>query len=137
MRRVLAILKYVPAVLCGLLVMAWVMSYFVPFGLIIPSLSGGGTTAVFVGRGTVCVHSGLRPLEKLGMHIGDDTSEFFAMVGSLLRFRVDHRSPIVVAMPFVLTILALPCALCLTRFPLWSYFAWTALVAAELAYYLR
>jgi hypothetical protein len=23
------------------------------------------------------------------------------------------------------------------RFPLWSYFAWTALVAAELAYYLR
>jgi hypothetical protein len=23
------------------------------------------------------------------------------------------------------------------RFPLWSYFVWTALVAAELAYYLR
>jgi hypothetical protein len=23
------------------------------------------------------------------------------------------------------------------RFPLWSYFAWTALIAAELAYYLR
>jgi hypothetical protein len=23
------------------------------------------------------------------------------------------------------------------RFPLWSYFAWTALVAAELTYYLR
>jgi hypothetical protein len=23
------------------------------------------------------------------------------------------------------------------RFPLWSYFAWTALLAAELAYYLR
>jgi hypothetical protein len=23
------------------------------------------------------------------------------------------------------------------RFPLWSYFAWTALLTAELAYYLR
>jgi hypothetical protein len=23
------------------------------------------------------------------------------------------------------------------RFPLWSYFAWTALAAAEFAYYLR
>ena len=34
----------------------------------------------------------------------------------------------------------LPFALgCLTRFrfPLWSYFVWTALIAAELAYYLR
>ena len=30
MRRVLAILKYVPAVLCGLLVMAWVVSQIRP-----------------------------------------------------------------------------------------------------------
>jgi hypothetical protein len=28
MRRALAILKYVPAVLCGLLVVAWVVSFF-------------------------------------------------------------------------------------------------------------
>lgn len=41
--------------------------------------------------------------------------------------------------PVLLTLVSPIAVGCLTRFrfPLWSYFAWTALVAAELAYYLR
>jgi hypothetical protein len=41
--------------------------------------------------------------------------------------------------PFIFTLIAPLSVSTFThfRFPLWSYFAWTALVAAELAYYLR
>jgi hypothetical protein len=44
-----------------------------------------------------------------------------------------------VPIPFLLAVvLPFAAASCTRfRFPLWSYFAWTALLAAELAYYLR
>jgi hypothetical protein len=43
--------------------------------------------------------------------------------------------PIPMAVSFVFPFIVAPFTR--FRFPLWSYFAWTALVAVELAYYLR
>jgi hypothetical protein len=152
MHRALAILKYVPAVLCGLLVVAWVVGIFAPFG------------------GTIC------PLGKMGRIFYRGASSFGRLYSEFwINTQIDHSLPTVwlqvrsksdllrdrwmghfqfghrqlpddehvilavIPIPVLLAVL-IPFSIgCLTsfRFPLWSYFAWTAMVAVELAYYLR
>ena len=144
MRRALAILKYAPAVLCGLLVVAWVVSAYWSFGICLPDGSGRqlviGFGGPYLDAGYIQQKSdhlywcekyrspkyrGHRPIEAV-LLVNDNGSIRFAAF--------------ICPYPFALSVL-LPAALmsCLTRFrfPLWSYFAWTALIATELAYYLR
>jgi hypothetical protein len=142
MRRALAILKHIPAVLCGLLVVAWVVSGKWSFGVNFPDASGREICSS-AGGGSVGVG-----------YIQQQTNKWF--------WSEKYRSPrhpdppfngslvlndngsvrfafLTCPIPFALTV-AIPLAaasLSRFRFPLWSYFAWTALLAAELAYYLR
>jgi hypothetical protein len=67
------------------------------------------------------------PIGKLQIVIGDESN---LGVGSMY---VLFPSPLAVTLLGFAAIVAF----LRFRFPLWSYFAWTALVAAELAYYLR
>lgn len=144
MRRVLVLLKYVPAALCGLLVVAWVVSIssyiacHVPFAdsyLQISCKRGSMTLMYWCGRkkaGVECNHLGAEGISA------DNGLGYFAQVTYNDEDNGFSLTGIDVPIPFVLTILG-PFSLApLThfRFPLWSYFAWTALVAAELAYYL-
>jgi hypothetical protein len=146
MPRALAILKYVPAVLCGLLVVAWVVSVFASFG------------ASFQQRGFNCKFATLKfwnypewndygiGIELLESTDYDTFREFHRgrYVTGLLGRQTQYVNDVAahdysIPIPGILTLLA-PVALgpfTRFRFPLWSYFAGTALVAAELAYYLR
>jgi hypothetical protein len=135
MRRALAILKYVPAVLCGLLVVAWVVSIVGSLNYVV---NERGLSAV---RGSLAFRGFKQKQAGLGFQLGEGSRE--SSIGALRwgytefndrrNFRV-FFFPI----PLILTCIAPPAAACLGyRFPLWSYFAWTALVAAELAFYLR
>jgi hypothetical protein len=144
MRRVLAILKYVPAVLCGLLAVAWVVSLFHLCGVEV--YRGKNEVKLFLDDGTlVCDynnvgvdywHIGLinqRTRRKTVVGVAD-----YAPWGHITEAWV-YGMRASVPLPLVLTLL-FPFArgsFTRFRFPLWSYFAWTALVAAELAYYLR
>lgn len=147
MRRVFPCLQYFPALVCGLLVAAWGVSgwwnpeaaWSLPtrshperalYAFLQPS-----TVQLLYSRSFVRFYDWI-PTEPdrsklLGfyqmhlVHDGDDGS--FVQVSLCL--------PI----PMLLTVL-LPIAvgaLIRFRFPLWSYFAWTTLVAAEVAFYLR
>jgi hypothetical protein len=143
MRRILASLKYVPAVVCGLLVVAWVVS--VPY-------SCGAKFGLAGYKGQLWT----------GLDFGDLMFHFSANIdepiqwGSVRRssgqlysrpwfgqLKLKNYSPgenrLVLPIPLVLTALLPVCVAPVIhfRFPLWSYFAYTALVAAELAYYLR
>jgi hypothetical protein len=141
MRRRLAILKYVPAVLCGLLVVAWVVSPFwylwIDFGCCHRII------AMHICRGALDIQCE-GSTHQLGTIID---SGFNRDVWDVLRnftgwILVDSdRKFLRIVLPFSLLIsLAFPFALApftRFRFPLWSYFAWIGLLAAELAYYLR
>jgi hypothetical protein len=133
MRRACAILKYLPAVLCVLLVVAWVVSPIQRLGLMM------GQTAFDFNEGSIRIwHNRFGPPRYFDPLV--NVTQERSLVGHfeysrLETYFVGTACPIA----FVLTILA-PCAVgpfTRFRFPLWSYFAWTALVAAELAYYLR
>jgi hypothetical protein len=143
MRRALAILKYVPAVLCGLLVVAWVVSLFSESELVVRPAHG---------------HLGIA-LEYSTMHLWQSNLENRAtrfryywyrnrahiLARYLGRFSWANEPTtewgVAVALPFPLILSTfLPLSVgpfTRFRFPLWSYFAWTALIAAELGYYLN
>lgn len=140
MRRALACLKYVPALLCGLLVVAWVVSITTTFALAFPGGDGGAWVfGCTYGSVKLCFSGRLEPQYQF-MTFENGTDEEVGWFGS---FRpqvvplVDRE--ISCPLPFLLTALAPLAVGSLTRFrfSLWPYFAWTALVAAELAYYLR
>jgi hypothetical protein len=150
MRRALAILKYVPAVLSGLLVVAWVVSSFATCYAQI-CVEGKYSTARYyfalnpgnslLGRYDCPVSF---PSEwEFGAKWSPDTGENLLGQFQLYRFSDDElcRYDSNIALPILMVLSAiLPLAILLAvrfRFPLWSYFAWTALIAAELAYYLR
>src|SRR5262245_17248052 len=132
MRRALTILKYLPAVLCGLLVVAWIAGFFWVFALQSP-LMGGGT-----------IKAGLYGGHILGWHQSDFTvPRSFAIQYwqgpkrlshwlGVFRFQWDSTTQMIYCpIPFLLTLL-LPLAIGpfnRFRFPLWSYFAFTALIA--------
>jgi hypothetical protein len=151
MRRALAILKWVPAVVCGLLVVAWVGSLFIYFRVSTPrhmlicdfSTLNYGT---FPANGNF-LDAELRP------HEASDYDSYFYFAGRERRryyltghmsFNVTYYNDLPARyyhcpIPFALSLL-IPFAIApftRFRFPLWSYFAWTALIALELAYYLR
>jgi hypothetical protein len=170
MYRSLAIVKYVPAVMCALLVVAWSVSAFAPFCLMVdtPDFMGDGVSIALVSQGNMFLFhehtSQFRPCfpddtfvlydyhTEFGVGIAQanvtDVRSRFAFVGPASEVRATNLYPIfsysddtyiACPIPMVATLL-LPLAVgCLTRFrfPLWSYFVWTSLVAAELAYYLQ
>jgi hypothetical protein len=140
MRRTLAILKYVPAVLCGLLVVAWVVSLFFALGLRVP-LNGSSSVLTF------CRFGGLNcwnqtqtsPVFILERPSKYESNPRHWIFGELYDHSYYPFFVIGVPIPLLLTAL-IPLSIgpfTGFRFPLWSYFAWTALIAAELAYYLR
>jgi hypothetical protein len=136
------ILKYVPAVVLGLLVVAWVASAFAIVGTVLPSTNGGRGYGILCGRGTIAIfYSETYPPNRLHTEIVRNPS----IIGAF-RLRSQHR-PLWVApsldIQFPLAWIAtalLPLAIgpfLSFRFRLWHYLAFTALVAVELAYYLR
>lgn len=139
MRRALAILKWFPAALCGLLVVAWVVS--TSFATIMFVNHIGGVTELQLDGGTLGLKHYYPGFEgEFVFGAGDPRPD--TMMG-VLAFGTDATfAPCVYAfVPVAVVItLLLPFAVgCLSRFrfPLWSYFTWTTLVAAELAFYLR
>jgi hypothetical protein len=115
MRRVIAILKFLPAVPCGLVGLVLVMHWIQGDYYLIVSYGNGPSPSLYFG-----------------------TSEFHhwkQTVFGLSPLYLFSCYPI----PIVLTLLIpLPvgCEIRI-RFPLWDYFAWAALVAAAWTYYLR
>lgn len=152
MHRGLAILKYVPAALCGLLVVAWAVSWFAGWGFManLPRyLIGSGFCEVTIGRSSISGYALVGPgygafPDWISVTYGHPTNinDFLGNSFYLTRNRV-FRPGIAIEFgfptPLILTTL-MPFSIApftRFRFPLWSYFAWTALIAAELAYYLR
>jgi hypothetical protein len=151
MRRVLASLKYVPAALCGLLVVAWMVSlfghcwfvYVSPYG----HHRGDGTLDFYAveagfGLGTARAFYGAGEYDKPGLHFRFRFQWEWA--GTEWLGRLTQPSDFsfyggLLPIPLLLTFVLPPSLAPFTRFrfPLWSYFAYTALLAAELAYYLR
>jgi hypothetical protein len=133
MRRAVAILKYLPAVLCGLLVVAWVVSWCYFFGYSTSGLSIGVCDGSFhCNRGNFVSQGAYaeRQIEQnFQTYLGEWHNKPHPLTGE-----PQARFPIPLILGAMLPISIAP--FIRFRFPLWSYFAWTALVAVELAYYL-
>jgi hypothetical protein len=137
MPRALAILKYIPAVLCGLLVVAWVVSCIFEVGPLARLPAGPHRLVLGVDHGSVDCSLVFAPLSKWSFVLFP--SLFRRPLGLLRFFAEEDGYCLLLPIPMLLT-LGTPLVVGpfnRFRFPLWSYFAWTALVAAELAYYLR
>jgi hypothetical protein len=150
MRRALAMLKYLPAMLCGLLVVAWVVSFACEVTVRFPTAKGDGSVGIenacFTIRHTQHEEVWIGILlttEKQGWTLKTQSPTRLTRLRDVWgSFQFDQNASYVrLQMPIPgLIVLALPLALgpfTRFRFPLWSYFAWTTLVAAGLAYYLR
>jgi hypothetical protein len=141
MRRALAMMKYLPAVLCGLLVVAWVVSHVLRINL---AREENARIGVDLRPGRLDLWWGDCPaFTGVSLESYDEygRTEAGNLLGELSYFCIPERPWEVVYIPIPLLLsLLFPLALgpfVRFRFPLWSYFAWTALLAAELAYYLR
>jgi len=142
------ILKYTPAVVLGLLILAWVMSCFAMFGccfdVLLRDRRGNQYQQLQIAfrSGSVYVGqlAGQRqlPLVFVEPRIGPSSFE-----DALGRFALEDRPPLfrhVLAPIAILLAGLLPVAvgpILSFRFRLWHYLAYMALVAVELAYYLR
>jgi hypothetical protein len=150
MRRAFYFLKYVPAVLCGLLLAAQVVSPFYAVGYAFQMKSMAAGVSIWSGLLDItCLDPGMA--EGPNLHFIEARSDrprwylgklAFASTTPPTKWYQSHlsgRLRIVIFVPILLLLtLFLPLALApFTRLPLWSYFAYTALIAAELAYYLR
>jgi hypothetical protein len=142
MRRALAILKYVPAILCGLLVVAWITSIFYQLGFSV-EYTTGRTPACFFACGRLVVYDDVDG--PTGWIIKRNRDRDCKLWTTCPIFEYHQLTPVwhcwrvCCPLTFVASVLV-PLAIgpfTHFRFPLWSYFAWTALVAAELAFYLR
>jgi hypothetical protein len=152
MRRAFAIVKYLPAVLCGLLVVAWVVSinYQVEVRSRRPSWAFRLNDFGFY-RGSIFLESfyGWRDdnwIESARISaIPQNSAMQLSAFGNVEYFSGSAEMgcqgyyyfgcPILFVLTFLFPLALAP--FIRFRFSLWSYFAWTALVAAELAYYLR
>jgi hypothetical protein len=130
------ILKYTPAVVLGLLVVAWVVSLFRYFHY------AGGRWLIGAASSTMFGCASSSPYPNTGWTSWRQPFRLESVRGGL---RVDSLSPTIsevnvyIPIPLVATML-LPLAIgpCLSfRFRLWHYLAYTALVGVELACYLR
>jgi hypothetical protein len=144
MRCLLTIAKWTPAALCGLLVVAWVVS--VPCSLSATAPWGQNESV------TVCFYSGCVSIWRDGINIGRGEK-----LSIHTQWKGHHLSPAAwlgrpdlgpsyfpfrpIQCPIAPSItLLLPLSIgpfIRFRFPLWSWFAFTTLIAVELAYYLR
>gem|GEM_PF-534857 len=137
------ILKYTPAVVLGLLVVMWVMSWFVGIGyatVLRGRLFAGGIADGTVGGSTF-------NLRRMGVQTGWRITKYEGEPSGFLgrldyhpatRGIPDHKG-VELPIPLLLSLL-LPLAIgpfLSFRFNLWHYVAYTTLVAVELAYYLR
>jgi hypothetical protein len=150
MRRALASLKYVPAVLCGLLVVAWPVSWFVAAGVSYRFGNGQVNLEIWGSHLDYVYNRTKQPQTRLSAEWTKPLLDRRYLLGHLTHVatpphnqfvggRVYFRRGIFLPLPLLITVL-LPLSIApftRFRFPLWSYFAWTALLAAELAYYLR
>jgi hypothetical protein len=143
------ILKFTPAVLMGMLVVAWVVSVFTQFRLTKRREPEGPDYTLFIVQGSLVVF--VDPLTPILYHppienYGPPKSRHQAILGE---FRFERKSAslpngrkiVTFRLPLILlTTALLPLAIgpfFSFRFRLWHYLAYTALVAVELAYYLR
>jgi hypothetical protein len=130
MRRALPILKYIPAALCGVLVVAWVVTLRNSWE------AHSGPYHVAIGVGALEFTYADNSAAKFDWIIRHDP-----LIGSPSADKRAMREYHYLALPIPLALTAmLPTVVApftRFRFPLWFYFAWTTLVAAELAYYLR
>ena len=144
------ILKYTPAVVLGLLVLAWAVSIsyrVVLFQEVEERSESSPNQLVFgIGEGTVMLRlvPSARPSNKLWIRRQKERDRRVAgkfLYGNTLGFQPPLARTLTLAIPFVfLTTTLLPLAIgpfINFRFRLWHYLAYTALVAVELAYYLR
>ena len=136
-----SILKYTPVVVLGLLVVAWVVSGFGGFGYLSQSrkLEFGSSYSVIgftnadapaiAGQAGWRFHYGWVGLQGF---VGDLEATTFERYGArMVHFHVPIAALVTVVLPWALG------PFLTFRFRLWHYLAYTALVAVELAYYLR
>lgn len=134
MRRALAILKYVPAVLCGLLVVAWVVSWFVTVGV---GWDHHPENFVGVRYGSIQIWRTTPvdwplPVSTMQDRIRDNLGQW---CWNWEPDKIICNIPVLFAVTSLLPAAVAPFTR--FRFPLWSYFVYTAVLAVELAYYLR
>jgi hypothetical protein len=132
-------LKYTPAVVLGLLVVAWVASWFLFWGV---GILAGRFSVSAVNSTVQIICSGAHETELTGVIVQRKPIRWTARV-ILGHIDYVHRWPGFVSLylPSPLLIMVfLPFAagpFVSFRFRLWHYLVYTALVAVELAYYLR
>jgi hypothetical protein len=142
------ILKYTPAVVMGLLILTWVASWFAYWSVQLRFAGrdltvGSSLSMLFLRNEATGFTDNFAPGVSVGFHPSSDwrVARLTGLGwGKLQRMQLrDIRSWIRVPIPIILSAL-LPLAigpLISFRFRLWHYLAYTALVAVELAYYLR
>jgi hypothetical protein len=145
MRRFITSLKYVPAVVLGLVVIAWVVSWFALVGVAFKVPVTGDEVRLEVSGSTVEVALNVYYIERFGPFgvLGREICvrnllgfvQFRCHLGKLGRPVMETEIPLPLLATFVLPFAIAPFTR--FRFPLWSCFAWTALVAAQLAYHAR
>ena len=129
------ILKYTPAVVLGLLVVVWVASCVTYAGVDFPArISIGWVVGNFIVSREVTRDTST-PSSYFGI------SEIPGLRAGSFSYAYDEFGTLMLMLPiFWLITIALPLAIgpfLSFRFRLWHYFAYTALIALELAYYLR
>jgi hypothetical protein len=146
--RILTVAKYLPAVLSGLLVVAWVVSHSFVFGAIHRRHINYGTPsfiqrsrAILCWSGSVVVSPTEQGLEQemyqplFAWGRSSDVGCVRLFCGRHPPTQVVFRLPIAALLTCLIPLAIAP--FIRFRFPLWSWFAFSALVAVELAYYLR
>lgn len=136
------LLKYLPAAFCGLFLCVWIASLLV--NVEIDCLQGGTRTLIVIEDGSVIYRGRLSTPTTVQPHPLQVNVRTYApanrfYIGRFHLSRTAFWQTVILPAPVLLPVL-LPIAIgCLVqfRFPLWSWFAWTGLIAAELAYYLR
>jgi hypothetical protein len=134
------ILKCMPAAVMVCLVSVWIASLFGSLRLWLPWLTGDWRLLVWVIGGDVVFGYGESSVSGPRFEWQDRTWDLTARMIVGTQPYWDHASGILrLPIAFILAAL-LPLATGLAiqfRFRLWHYLAYTALVAVELAYYLR
>jgi hypothetical protein len=132
------ILKYTPAAVFGVLVVAWVASWFGRTATNLPPMRCLGEPSLQSAESELRFSWAIRGktsgtlfhLEGLGWHRVLGTAQY-RISGSSGRIVLPYPLLITVVVPLALA------PFLRFRFRLWHYLAYTALVAVELAYYLR
>jgi hypothetical protein len=143
MSCLVANLRYLPVALCGLLTAAWTLSLFASLSFSFHPPGQDHQAAIVNGSMlyiVIAMDDGVRDVNpQFRFRWRKEDLELFGdfefVVGTENHLGVGSWY-LVFPIPFLLTILAILALAPLVRLPLWSCFAWTALIALELAYYL-